>query len=362
MAEKNKKYYFEIMRIFATALVIFNHLPGYTLYQITSGPKQWFYMFFTMITRINVPLFFMISGALLLEKTEDYKKVLEKRLPRYLVLMIVFAAISVSSYKIRALCQGNEYFISIKSFILGLFSGNLDGTFHHWYLYSYLGFLLTLPLLQRIAKGINTQDFWVLVILHGIFSSIIPMLNILLSINNMSTVIISEHFFIPLATAKSFFYPLVGYYLDKKVDVSKFKVKDILGMLIIGFLGVILSCICTYWEGSTTGTYTQNYVQLFDYVTTIIAFLIIKYIFTEIIRLSSTGKMQDVICYIGSLTLGIYLLEPIFKLFLWEWYHNTIECLVPRLIGSMIWLIGVMILCGTVTAILKKLPVFRKII
>ena len=63
---KDKKPYFEYMRIVAIALVIFNHLPGYNLYTISTGYKQAIYMTITMITRINVPLFLMISGALLL--------------------------------------------------------------------------------------------------------------------------------------------------------------------------------------------------------------------------------------------------------------------------------------------------------
>ena len=74
----SKKVYFELIRIIAIGLVLFNHLSGYTLYQISSGPKQWVYMFFTMVTRINVPLFLMISGALLLRKDEEYPIVIKK--------------------------------------------------------------------------------------------------------------------------------------------------------------------------------------------------------------------------------------------------------------------------------------------
>ena len=78
----DKKIYFELMRVIAVGLVIFNHIDGYTLYQVSSGSAQWFYMFLTMITRINVPLFFMISGALLLRKQEEFPLVLKKRVKK----------------------------------------------------------------------------------------------------------------------------------------------------------------------------------------------------------------------------------------------------------------------------------------
>ena len=38
--KKQKKIYFEWMRILACGLVIFNHLEGYTLYKSSIGMKQ----------------------------------------------------------------------------------------------------------------------------------------------------------------------------------------------------------------------------------------------------------------------------------------------------------------------------------
>lgn len=76
---KNKKIYFEIMRIIACTLVLFNHLPGYMLFNKSSGLKQMGYMTLTMLTRINVPIFFMISGALLFGRSDDFISVQKKR-------------------------------------------------------------------------------------------------------------------------------------------------------------------------------------------------------------------------------------------------------------------------------------------
>ena len=62
-----RKTYLDVLRILACFLVIFNHRRGYTAYQNTTDMlSAFYYMFYTMVTRINVPLFFMISGSLLL--------------------------------------------------------------------------------------------------------------------------------------------------------------------------------------------------------------------------------------------------------------------------------------------------------
>lgn len=75
---KAKRVYYEWIRLIACFFVIFNHLKGYRLFMNASGVKQMFYMSLSVITKINVPLFFMVSGALLLEKQEDILTVLKK--------------------------------------------------------------------------------------------------------------------------------------------------------------------------------------------------------------------------------------------------------------------------------------------
>lgn len=70
-------------------------------------------MCLTMITRINVPLFFMISGALLFQKDEDFLCVLRKRFARIVVLLLVFDLMLVLITKINSLLSSSEYNISI---------------------------------------------------------------------------------------------------------------------------------------------------------------------------------------------------------------------------------------------------------
>ena len=359
---KDKKVYFELMRIISIGLVIFNHLLGYMLFSISSGPKQWIYMFITMITRINIPLFFMISGALLLRKDEEFPKVLKTRIPRYLLVLLIFEGALFCCYKLSAVIQGNDFDFSLHRFVWGLFSRTLDGAESYWYLYSYLGMLLTLPFMQRIARAIKKDDIRILICLHFIFSSAIPILNILLTIAKIERIEITGFFSVPFATEKQFFYPILGFYLENYIDVKKFKAKHISGLLLVAFIAILLPCICTYWEGITTGKFTQEYVLLFDYATSIVAFLVIKYLMVCGLPKLSEGKVAQVICYIGSLTFGIYLLDPFFKLFFYSKFESMTEPLLPTLLVSVGWVLVSMILGGIVTAILKKIPGIKKLL
>ena len=64
----------------------------------------------------------------------------------------------------------------------------------YWYLYCYLGFLLLLPLLRRIANGMTKQDFILLLLIHFIFSSLMPVINMILGAYEIPGISISGNF------------------------------------------------------------------------------------------------------------------------------------------------------------------------
>lgn len=120
------------------------------------------------------------------------------------------------------------------------------------------------------------------IVMHCIVSSVLPILNLLFAYNGIDEINICRDFNVPFAFEKAFFYPLIGYYLEHNINVTH--LKQILGMLIVGAVGILLSNICTYGEGALNGSYTQNYVQLFDYVTAIVAYIVIKYMVIKIMN------------------------------------------------------------------------------
>ena len=91
----------------------------------------------------------------------------------------------------------------------------------------------------------------------------------------------------------------MGYYLDRRVDITTFNRRRVVQLMLIAFAGILISSICTYYEGETMGGYTQNYVQLFDYVTAMLAFLVIKYLFVVCWK-SIHKNTARVLVYVGS--------------------------------------------------------------
>lgn len=70
---RRSKVYLEVMRIIAICLVVFCHMSAYTdgFVQTLESPAGWLHAFECLLARTAVPLFFMISGALLLGRRES---------------------------------------------------------------------------------------------------------------------------------------------------------------------------------------------------------------------------------------------------------------------------------------------------
>lgn len=357
-SRKEIKVYIEMIRIIAMILVIYNHLPGYLMFVNTEGIKQAVYMYLTMVTRINVPLFFMISGALLLRKEEDYPVVLRKRVLRLLIVIILFNGLLLLY---QALAVGTEG-MSFHKIVRQMMAGKVWGSGSYWFMYAYLGMLLTLPFLQRIAAGMKKTDFAVLTVLRFLLESLLPVVNLFLAFHGMKALRPAGKFSIPFITISAFFYPLAGYYLDEHVDIRKMKKKHIFFLIITATAGILISCRCTYREAVFSGEFSQNYVHLFDYVSAFAAFLLIKYLMEVKYPRLSEGKVRDMICFAGSLTFGIYLVNPFLKLLFFETFKvHTVSVLRGQLL-SFVWILISVPVCGVITYLLKKLPGFRKLL
>ncbi len=353
-----KKVYYEWIRLTACFFVIFNHLKGYVLFQNASGIKQIFYTVISVITKINVPLFFMVSGALLLEKQEDIVTVLKKRISRICLVILLFELGIYTECWLYASVQGRDYEFTVKRFFYGIINRSLDETGSYWYLYAYLGFLFLLPLMQKLARQMSRSDFYALAALHFVIMSALPICNFVLSLAGCDVLSTAEEFSVPLATTAAFFYPLIGYYIDKKIDVRTVSGRQWAGLFTAVFAGIGTSCLITRASGAAG----EEYLILFDYLLASAVFLSIKYITVVRVPALSSGKIAEAVCFMGSLTLGIYLLDHYFKLVLYNGYETFAESFLPSLFASFGWCAVSMVLGGSVTWILKKLPLFRKIL
>ena len=152
---KTHFYYIDYMRIFAMICVVFMHAASNALRMYLLSDNWMALSAVTSLAFCAVPLFFMISGQLLLgsEKTGQIGYVLKRRIPKLVVPLVVYSAIAAIwlSYLRTATVTAGEWFQILKS---GLTEPVM---IHFWFMYTLIGMTLISPLLYGGVKILSTK-------------------------------------------------------------------------------------------------------------------------------------------------------------------------------------------------------------
>ncbi len=151
-ARGDRVHYFDYLRLFAMLGVILMHeASGLLRSELTLG---WFGVdLLTSLAFTAVPLFFMMSGALLLsrDETADLDRLWKKRLPKLLVPLLFWSVISVFWLWHTGAKTLEEIPGAIASAL------NDPVYVHLWYLYTLAGFYLLSPLLRRMVQALDRR-------------------------------------------------------------------------------------------------------------------------------------------------------------------------------------------------------------
>ena len=212
----------DILRIFAFVFIVILHTLNrqYGLAVWMSGYA---------VISIGVNLFIMISGYLLLDRTETVKEFFRKRFFSILPLFIIFNIIYIYFY--------NHSFITIKKISAP----------HFWYIYMILGLYLLTPWLRKILQYAEKETFYVVVLWF-----LCNILNPYMQFFRFPKIPFS-HF--PITGFIGYY--MLGYYLKKyRYKLEKIPFICVIGVYITGFF---ISVISTKYVLVTTGNRISDF-------------------------------------------------------------------------------------------------------
>ena len=212
----------DILRIFAFVFIVMLHTLNrqYGLTVWMSGYA---------VISIGVNLFIMISGYLLLDRTETVKEFFRKRFFSILPLFIIFNIIYIFFY--------NHSFITIKKISAP----------HFWYIYMILGLYLLTPWLRKVLQYAEKETFYVVVLwfLCNVFNPYMQFFRY--------PKIPFSHF--PITGFIGYY--ILGYYLKKyRYKLEKIPFICVIGVYITGFL---ISVLSTKYVLATTGNRISDF-------------------------------------------------------------------------------------------------------
>lgn len=335
-----------LMKVIACFAVIVIHS---CIFNINSINGEWWALnLFNSFSRFAVPMFIMISGALLINNKYSLSYFLKKRAARIIPPLIFWSVIYL-------IWLGDSRLLSlnvIKTIIAG------PVYYHLWYLYSMIGVLLFSPIISAAYLNSTKETKTYFLVMWAIIYSLYP----------VARQFFDMQFDLLNVYELYSFFGLIGWYflgafLRDHITGKNETQKSITPLFI--FIASSLSiAILTYSYSSSMGVITKDVgitsPLFFERNSPLIIISTVSlFIYLSNIRLNPEGKTFKLTKIISSFSLGIYclhlmilreLLDPITNLFQNRWLS------VPALA------ITVSILCFVIIYPLRKIKITKYIL
>ena len=241
----------DIIKTVAIITVLMTHISAsFVILFPVSSPEFIWGNIIDSLSRIGVPLFVMVSGALFLDEDKpfDAKSFFRKHLLKMVVLLVIWSIVYGIFY---SMVSG----VSILDYIFN-FAGTLYP--HIWYMYMIIGLYLITPVLRLFVKRENSKYILYFIILSVCGNFIPSFLGIFKNIFGFTVANYSSRLYLNFASGYTTYF-LLGWYITN-VDIKK-KAKNIL--IALGGMGLILMIVLTQaFESSIPASYQYTYDSL----------------------------------------------------------------------------------------------------
>lgn len=290
MREKN--YNIEVMRMIAFIMVIVIHVSNYfcRAYGTIAMGEYIYSLIINSLARVSVPCFFMMSGALLLGRTETMEKAL-KRAAKFLSVLIVW---TVFYYWFNTFYtkQGCDWRLLLEK----------PAEAHLWYLYVMIPVYIILPFLQGLCKGMNEKLEKAFIAIGLLWLSLVHI---------MPYMKLDLYYNLPLFGDRSYiFYLFCGYLIVKYKEKIALKNHQLFLIYLSGSLvNVIATAIVTAYEKDHFERILE-YGNPFVIISSLAFFALVMRLGNGEIQLNEKVKrFVDLSC---SCSFGIYLIHIMF--------------------------------------------------
>ena len=343
-----REVWVDLIKVLASFAVIWLHVAATLVSKYNQIPlaNWWVANVADSLVRMCVPLFFMISGYLLLSRPLSLKIHIRKRIGR-IIIPWVFWAVVYFLFRIYYQDENLTFLSCIRLFING------DVYYHFWFLYALMGLYLFIPILTAILTT-NYQNYFI--VLWFLTVGIFPFLIVMASFigRNMNVGLDLRMF------AGYSGYLLIGYLLGK-IELPK---KIQLFSLLIFAIAVVLTAWGTYFahsQASVFAYYFYEYLSPNVILMSISSFIAIK-LFAKHIRPHSLT--YRVIFNLSLASFGIYLVHPIILRLLEDGlfgFSLSTETFQPAFSIPILAFVT-FLLSFICIAIISRIPWFRRVI
>lgn len=342
-----RKHWIDYLRVAAILAVITIHVTAsyYSRFGQISQAEWWFANFLNAASRYAVPVFVMISGAVLLGKDVTIAQFYAKRSAR-LIPPFVFWTLFFIGFRVYLGMDmsGLIYFLKF-----GLLTHG-QAYYHLWYLTMFMCLMLFAPFLNQFINGSKPTATELGVLLAVLFLFYV--------FNSVSTawedVMGREMIWFGLFPWFIAYF-LGGYYLDRHGERLPLKRTTLLaGIVLIVLAGAALNYDVARKYNVVSDHHVLDSAGFLVFGLSFLVFLLAK-------KSESILRESRIISIISEASFGMYLIHPVFIHFA-DWGvaelgidHYSVVVLIP-----VVWVVTVIASLVSIV-LLRKIPVMRHI-
>lgn len=328
-----------ILRIIATLAVIFLHTNNTILNNLQNYSLSSTYKFLisTNVSIMNwaVPMFLIITGALLLNKKEiSIYLMISKYIKRIIYALFIFGVpfAMIEIYMNTNTIQPTNMLIQS---IVKVIDGNSWS--HLWYLYALIGIYFILPFIKIVLDNTDKKTHKIILLILFLFNFCKKFIEQIVGI--------SIAFNIPIMTYTVFYIIMGNYLINNEFKLEKNK-KRLLILLILETTIVIIINI-----------YSKKALDFLGYDPPIIAiFAITLFLMFKNLKIKESNYLwqMDRLCFC------VYLVHPVFINFMYKFIKITPLNIRIIPIGITVFFMIFVIVSFVASFILNKIPFLRK--
>ena len=238
--KENRIYWLDALKILSMFGVILLHVttPIFNKYDSIQLSHWMTANLFDSAARMCVPIFFIISGYFLLQKSESISVYFRKRVVKVVVPLLLWSIIFLI-WKKYAFDQN----IDIYSFYY-LLIGPVH--FHLWFVYTLIGIYFVIPILRVFTQNARIELKYYFVIVWFLVVSILPLYEKLTGQTNQID-------FLSISGFVGYF--VIGNILRQKAITKKIFIFSI-GIIILSYLFTVIG---THYVTVRSGTYNEQF-------------------------------------------------------------------------------------------------------
>ena len=336
-----RRYDYDILRVLSMLGVIYLHTAAGSLRNLECTGVWNFSNVVVAFATPAVPLFFMMSGALLLgeEKTADLRQLFRRRIPKVLVPLCAWSALILLYSVVRGNAAGA--LDSLRQIL------NTPASVPYWFLYALIPMYLLSPLLRKMTEGLSRSHWnymmalWVICTL-GLYTvrSFVP---------EAWKLTFTEHWTLNINMVGGYLgYFLLGAYLERLERTPP-------RWVLVGAAGAMIavSIFGTRWDTYAHMSYSDrftNYLSLFTFVLSVALFLLAKSC------LRGREEKGRLLPMLSGVSFCVYLVHPLALTVLGRLWSRLTGLSDPIRIGQQLLLyLGVALSCIVGSVVLSSI-------